>query len=330
VPFLSMGDRADGAPPESTHFCTNVPLDSVAYCLPGGAHVCLHGGAHGVRVRARRRRRGRRPRRRGARAPRRRRRARARAARRRDDATMTAAAAAVAAVVAIAVIAPAAVGGSSTPAPNVLFILADDLVRLHLSASSRIFIGCLCLQPAAAAAACHCCIRSPASDLRAVDITPPMAAPVALWLACVQGFADLGYSSVTDEVDTPTIDGLAASGVKLGSLYTWNWCAPSRGAIMYALLVLLRLFEPGRYSRFPDPPPPCGEFPVTCAHARAYACMQDRCIRAAQRLRSRRQWRRQRLAQWGAFTLEVFARAAENPRQLPNPRRWEVAYGVLR
>ena len=47
------------------------------------------------------------------------------------------------------------------------------------------------------------------------------------------GAADVGYAA-RDNVSsvTPTIDALAGSGVKLRAHYTWNWCAPSRGALM--------------------------------------------------------------------------------------------------
>jgi arylsulfatase A-like enzyme len=44
------------------------------------------------------------------------------------------------------------------------------------------------------------------------------------------GFNDVGYSDPT--VKSPNIDALASAGVKLGSVYTWNWCAPSRGAML--------------------------------------------------------------------------------------------------
>jgi arylsulfatase A-like enzyme len=39
-----------------------------------------------------------------------------------------------------------------------------------------------------------------------------------------------GYKDPT--VLSPEIDQLAKSGVILTSMYTWSWCAPSRGAIM--------------------------------------------------------------------------------------------------
>ena len=48
------------------------------------------------------------------------------------------------------------------------------------------------------------------------------------------GHADLGYSS--DDVSTPAIDALAATGLKLSCMYTWNWCAPSRGSLMVRLI----------------------------------------------------------------------------------------------
>eukprot|EP01048_Picozoa_sp_COSAG05_P008370 COSAG05_NODE_634_length_8193_cov_7.035083_6_plen_113_part_00 len=56
--------------------------------------------------------------------------------------------------------------------------------------------------------------------------------PVCLWQDL--GYADLGYSSSDSAArgSTPTIDELAQSGIKLGTLYTWNWCAPSRGQLL--------------------------------------------------------------------------------------------------
>ena len=57
---------------------------------------------------------------------------------------------------------------------------------------------------------------------------------VLLILADDLGHADLGYSS--DDVSTPAIDALAATGLKLSCMYTWNWCAPSRGALMVRLI----------------------------------------------------------------------------------------------
>ena len=47
------------------------------------------------------------------------------------------------------------------------------------------------------------------------------------------------------DVATPTIDELAAGGVKLRSLYTWNWCAPSRGSLLTGRYVPNHGFEDG-------------------------------------------------------------------------------------
>eukprot|EP00039_Didymoeca_costata_P002944 m.64049 g.64049 ORF g.64049 m.64049 type:complete len:582 (+) comp11620_c0_seq2:55-1800(+) len=44
------------------------------------------------------------------------------------------------------------------------------------------------------------------------------------------GSNDIGYSDPT--VFSPNIDKLAAEGVKLNTVYTWDWCAPSRGAML--------------------------------------------------------------------------------------------------
>ena len=44
------------------------------------------------------------------------------------------------------------------------------------------------------------------------------------------GHNDIGYADPT--VKTPCLDALASEGVILTSHYTWNWCAPSRGALL--------------------------------------------------------------------------------------------------
>lgn len=44
------------------------------------------------------------------------------------------------------------------------------------------------------------------------------------------GSNDVGWQDAT--VLSPEIDALAAEGVKLGNMYTWDWCAPSRGAFL--------------------------------------------------------------------------------------------------
>lgn len=40
----------------------------------------------------------------------------------------------------------------------------------------------------------------------------------------------VGYSDPF--LDTPAMDGLASSGVKFSTMYTWDWCAPSRGSLL--------------------------------------------------------------------------------------------------
>ena len=44
------------------------------------------------------------------------------------------------------------------------------------------------------------------------------------------GSNDVGYSDPT--LISPEIDELAAKGIRLDTLYTWDWCAPSRGAML--------------------------------------------------------------------------------------------------
>ncbi len=47
------------------------------------------------------------------------------------------------------------------------------------------------------------------------------------------GFNDIGYSDPT--IKSPYIDKLAEEGIKFGSMYTYRWCAPSRGAFLSGL-----------------------------------------------------------------------------------------------
>ena len=56
---------------------------------------------------------------------------------------------------------------------------------------------------------------------------------VLLILADDLGAADVGY--VDSRIKTPALDALANSGIKFRAHYTWNWCAPSRGAILTGL-----------------------------------------------------------------------------------------------
>ena len=57
------------------------------------------------------------------------------------------------------------------------------------------------------------------------------------------GFNDIGYSDPT--VPTPTMDALAHDGVRMSSLYTWNWCAPSRGSLLTGRYVPNHGYEEG-------------------------------------------------------------------------------------
>lgn len=49
-------------------------------------------------------------------------------------------------------------------------------------------------------------------------------------LAVGKGSNDVGWQDPT--VLSPEIDALAAEGIKLENMYTWDWCAPSRGAFL--------------------------------------------------------------------------------------------------
>lgn len=44
------------------------------------------------------------------------------------------------------------------------------------------------------------------------------------------GSYDVGYNDPT--VQTPELDSLAKDGVRMSNMYTWCWCAPSRGALL--------------------------------------------------------------------------------------------------
>ena len=61
----------------------------------------------------------------------------------------------------------------------------------------------------------------------AATATPPN---IVFILGDDVGFGDVGYAS--PDVISPTIDALAAEGVKLGRHYTYMWCAPSRSALL--------------------------------------------------------------------------------------------------
>eukprot|EP00035_Acanthoeca_spectabilis_P004781 m.106897 g.106897 ORF g.106897 m.106897 type:complete len:595 (-) comp12726_c0_seq2:229-2013(-) len=75
-------------------------------------------------------------------------------------------------------------------------------------------------------------------------VTLHFAVMVALWAGACEaakpnlvfimaddlGSNDVGWSDPT--VKSPEIDSLAKSGIILTTCYTWNWCAPSRGAML--------------------------------------------------------------------------------------------------
>ena len=69
-------------------------------------------------------------------------------------------------------------------------------------------------------------------SFRAVAAVAAAKSPphVLLLLADDLGHTDLGYTGA--EAPTPSIDALAAAGVRLSNFYTWNWCAPSRGSLL--------------------------------------------------------------------------------------------------
>jgi len=68
-----------------------------------------------------------------------------------------------------------------------------------------------------------------------VPLTPPH---VALFLVDDQGWNDVGYQS-TDLFDlTPTIDALAADGIKLTAYYTMHTCTPARASLLTGLYTI--------------------------------------------------------------------------------------------
>ena len=73
------------------------------------------------------------------------------------------------------------------------------------------------------ALACAAAAAAPTSQ-------PPQRPHLVFVLGDDVGTADVGYMDVA--VKTPTIDKLAAEGVKLSAHYVRNWCAPTRAMIL--------------------------------------------------------------------------------------------------
>ena len=57
------------------------------------------------------------------------------------------------------------------------------------------------------------------------------------------GRNDVGYNDPA--VLTPTINSLAADGIKFDAVYTWNWCAPSRSSMLSGRYAPRHGFEQG-------------------------------------------------------------------------------------
>lgn len=103
-------------------------------------------------------------------------------------------------------------GAPDRSPPHFLILLADDLGHSDLGYTGVSVLTMLkndCALPIAWGAQLDC---GAPEGCRAKSRSAPLA-----------GQAD---------VATPAIDELAAGGVKLRSFYTWNWCAPSRGALL--------------------------------------------------------------------------------------------------
>jgi arylsulfatase A-like enzyme len=64
-----------------------------------------------------------------------------------------------------------------------------------------------------------------------------------LFIGDDMGRNDVGYSDST--ILTPNFDSMAGSGVKFSAMYSWHWCAPSRGAMMSGRLPPNHGFEHG-------------------------------------------------------------------------------------
>jgi len=61
-------------------------------------------------------------------------------------------------------------------------------------------------------------------------VVKPEKPHVVFVMADDLGSNDVGYSDPT--IISPEIDELATKGVRLSTCITWNWCAPSRGAML--------------------------------------------------------------------------------------------------
>jgi hypothetical protein len=68
-----------------------------------------------------------------------------------------------------------------------------------------------------------------------ISSTPPH---VALFLVDDQGWNDIGYQSTDLFALTPTIDSLAADGIKLTSYYTMHTCTPARASLLTGLYTI--------------------------------------------------------------------------------------------
>jgi hypothetical protein len=69
--------------------------------------------------------------------------------------------------------------------------------------------------------------------------TTPLAPPhVVFFVADDQGWNDVGYQSTDLNGLTPTIDSLAASGIKLTAYYTESTCTPARASLLTGLYTI--------------------------------------------------------------------------------------------
>lgn len=85
-------------------------------------------------------------------------------------------------------------------------------------------------------------------DNRGDDFDRPSQQPhIVFILVDDQGFRDVGYHG--SEIKTPTLDRLAAQGVKLENYYVQPLCSPSRSQLMTGRYDAHRFISSGRMER---------------------------------------------------------------------------------
>jgi hypothetical protein len=146
-------------------------------------------------------------------------------------------------VVAAAAAASAAAAAAAAPPPHIVFVLADDWVRVHEHDH-----GSLNYSERSGAAVRSGCSRGKRQREGLVRICPAGSKEGAtvnvctntslLWCAA-QGQYNAGYRGDTD-ARTPHIDALAAQGLVLERFYVHKWCAPTRSSLMVSVISHMR------------------------------------------------------------------------------------------